>query len=125
MWAPPGVPRPARPPRGPHPPGAGPGPVDHGPGTVVAAPRLLSHEAPQYPERGRQFRREAVVELRVTVDASGKVTRVRAVGTPIGLGFEEAARRAAFTARYLPGLRDGVPVAMDTSLNVVFRLNTK
>ncbi|MGV8041377.1 MAG: TonB family protein [Thermoanaerobaculaceae bacterium] len=90
---------------------------------VVAAPRLLSHETPVYPDRARRFRREAVVELRVTVDASGKVTRVRPVGTPIGLGLEEAARRAAFTARYVPGTRDGEPVETETILTVVFRLD--
>lgn len=119
------VPSEPAPPAAASPGSAAPATDDEADGPMEAAPRLLSHEAPQYPERARQFRREAVVELRITVDASGKVTRVRAVGTPIGLGFEEAARRAAFTARYLPGLRDGVPVAMDTSLNVVFRLNTK
>lgn len=90
---------------------------------VEAAPRLLSHEPPLYPDRGRQFRREAVVRLRVTVDADGKVTRVRPVGTPIGLGFEEAARRAAFTARYVPGTRNGEPVETETILTVVFRLD--
>ncbi|HPC84667.1 MAG TPA: TonB family protein [Thermoanaerobaculaceae bacterium] len=90
---------------------------------VEILPRLLSHEAPVYPERARQFRRQAVVELRVTVDEAGRVVRVRPVGTPIGLGFEEAARRAAFTARYVPGRRNGVPAVMETTLTVVFRLD--
>ncbi|MDI9622558.1 MAG: TonB family protein [Acidobacteriota bacterium] len=88
-------------------------------------PRLIGHELPAYPERARRYRREATVELRLTVDETGKVIRVRPLGPPVGLGFEEAARRAALTASYVPGQRDGVPVTMDTTLAVVFRLDTK
>ena len=70
----------------------------------------------------RRFGREAVVDLRVRVDAAGKVVAVTAVGTPIGLGFDEAARLAAFRAIYAPGTKNGVPVAMETTLTVQFRL---
>lgn len=118
----PATPPPARE-ASPVPPAISPDPTPQAP--VEVAPRLIVHEVPVYPERARRFRREATVELRVTVDETGKVTRVRPIGTPIGLGFEEAARRAAFTALYAPGRRDGVPVTMDTTLNVVFRLDTK
>lgn len=85
-------------------------------------PRLLRHEAPVYPERARQFRREATVEVRVTVDTNGRVIRTQIVGPPLGLGFEEAARRVALSAVYVPGTRAGEPVVMDTTLNVEFRL---
>lgn len=85
-------------------------------------PRLLRHEMAIYPERARQFRREATVEVRVTVDANGRVIRTQILGSPLGLGFEEAARRVALSAVYTPGTRDGKPAVMDTVLAVDFRL---
>lgn len=90
--------------------------------TTELAPQLLRADRPSYPEVARRFGREAVVDLRVRVDATGKVVAVNAIGTPIGLGFDEAARLAAFRAIYAPGTRNGVPVAMDTTLTVQFRL---
>ena len=93
---------------------------------MEVAPQLLRFDRPSYPEVARRFRREAVVDLRVRVDATGKVVAVATVGTPVGLGFDEAARQAAFRAIYAPGTRDGVPVPMDTTLTVQFRLgNTR
>lgn len=88
-------------------------------------PRLLRYDTPVYPERARQFRRQAVVELRVVVDARGAVKRAWPIGTPIGLGFEEAARRAALTAQYVPAMREGTPVEAETTLTVVFRLDSR
>ena len=90
--------------------------------TTEVAPQLLRLERPSYPEVARRFGREAMVDLRVRVDATGKVVAVAAVGPPIGLGFDEAARLAAFRAIYAPGTRNGVPVPMDTTLTVQFRL---
>jgi TonB family protein len=90
--------------------------------TTELAPQLLRCDRPSYPEVARRFGREAVVDLRVRVDATGKVVSVATVGTPIGLGFDEAARLAAFRAIYAPGTRNGVPVPMDTTLTVQFRL---
>ncbi|MCU0294161.1 MAG: TonB family protein [Thermoanaerobaculaceae bacterium] len=90
--------------------------------TTEVAPQLLRFERPSYPEVARRFGREAVVDLRVRVDATGKVVAVTAIGTPIGLGFDEAARLAAFRANYAPGTRNGDPVSMDTTLTVQFRL---
>lgn len=90
--------------------------------TLAFAPQLLRFDRPAYPEMARRFQREAVVDLRVTVSASGKVVAVTPLGPPLGLGFDEAARQAAFRAVYTPGTRNGVPITMETNLSVQFRL---
>ena len=65
-------------------------------------------------------RLQGTAGVRVSVDAEGRVTAVEPVGAPRGLGFDEAARRAALSAVYRPGTRDGVPVAMQTMLEIRF-----
>ena len=86
-------------------------------------PVLLHYERPIYPEAARKLRKEASIELRVTVDVSGRVTEAERVGPPVGFGFEQAARMAAFRAVYRPGTRDGVPAKMATTLVIQFKLS--
>ncbi len=89
----------------------------------VVPPALLNAVQPAYPTMALRARREASVELRVLVDAEGRVRRVETVGPPAGFGFDPAAREAALAGRYRPGTRDGVPVEMETTLVVRFRLD--
>ena len=86
-------------------------------------PVLLRYDPPRYPEVAERMRREAAVELRVWVDANGRVTRVEPVGTPVGFGFDEAAREAARSAVYTPGSVGGRPVQMETTLTIRFTLD--
>jgi TonB family protein len=87
---------------------------------VIRPPQLLRHEPPEYPPIALRRRVEATVELRLSVDAEGRVTAVEPVGAPRGLGFDEAARRAALSAVYRPGTRDGLAVPMQTTLEIRF-----
>ena len=100
------------------PAGAAPSPTVTPP--VIVLPRLVSHAAPVYPPLALQRRIEASVDLRVTVDASGRVTAVEPVGPSRGLGFDEAALAAARSAVYRPGTRNGAPAAMVTTLQIRF-----
>ncbi|MBI4915470.1 MAG: TonB family protein [Acidobacteria bacterium] len=93
------------------------------PEPVVVAPVLRGYDEPVYPATARQLGREAAVELRVMVDEAGTVVRVEPAGPRAGLGFDEAARRAALSARYRPGTRDGVPVPQEVALTIAFRLS--
>lgn len=90
---------------------------------VVVAPVLRGYDEPAYPAAARQLGREAVVELRALVDEAGTVVRVEPAGPRAGLGFDEAARRAALSARYRPGTRDGVPVPQEVALTIAFKLS--
>ena len=93
------------------------------PEPVVVAPVLRGYDEPVYPGTARQLGREAAVELRVLVDETGTVVRVEPAGPRAGLGFDEAARRAALSARYHPGTRDGVPVPQQVALTIAFKLS--
>jgi TonB family protein len=84
---------------------------------VLATPLQLS-----YPRPARQLRREATVDLLLTVEADGTVSAAEPVGPRVGLGFEEAAQQAALRARFTPGMRDGVAQRMQTKLSVRFEL---
>jgi len=92
--------------------------VTVGPG--VKPPELLSTPEVRYPPMARRLGKEAVVEVRLLVDETGKVARAETVGTPFGFGFEEAALDAARKARYRPATKEGVRVKMWTSVKLRF-----
>jgi TonB family protein len=87
---------------------------------VRTPPELVGHDEPVYPLLARRLRVGGTVELRLDIDAGGRVTTVRQSGPPLGYGLDEAARRAALSARYRPALRDGVPVAGEALLQIRF-----
>ena len=86
----------------------------------VTPPDLIAPPEVRYPPMARKLGREAVVEVRVLVDETGKVARAETVGTPLGYGFEDAAIEAARRARYRPATKDGVRVKMWTSVKLRF-----
>jgi TonB family protein len=79
---------------------------------VVTAPSLKSDEGAQYPVQALSegFYGTVEVNLRLAIDASGKVTHAE-VETPVGHGFDEAALDAAQRLVFEPATRDGKPVA--------------
>jgi protein TonB len=85
-------------------------------------PRLVYLPTPEYPRLGLRMQREGTVELQVLVSASGRVLSAEPVGERLGLGFEAAARRAAFNARFEPARRNGEPVEGETRIAIRFRL---
>jgi TonB family protein len=88
-------------------------------------PRLLSRPEPQYPDRARRRQVESDVLLLVLVDENGRVVRaiVKRTDDVARLGFNEAARRAAFRTTFNPASRDGLPGKMWTELPFSFRLH--
>ncbi|HEY6319944.1 MAG TPA: TonB family protein [Thermoanaerobaculia bacterium] len=90
----------------------------------ASPPRLLSRPEPVYPDRARRREVESDVLLLVLVDESGHVIRtiVKRTDDP-GVGFNEAARRAALRATFNPASRDGLPGKMWTELPFSFRLH--
>jgi protein TonB len=75
-----------------------------------------------YPRRARRRGLEGTVVLIVHIDRTGYVDRIQveqSSGHPI---LDEAARSAVATWRFLPALRNGVPVASWTRRSVHFRL---
>jgi eukaryotic-like serine/threonine-protein kinase len=90
----------------------------------ASPPRLLSRPEPEYPDRARRRQVESDVLMLVLVDENGHVIRaiVKRTDDP-GVGFNEAARRAALRATFDPASRDGLPGKMWTELPFSFRLH--
>ena len=81
-------------------------------------PQILSHVEPQFPAlalvpTGR-------VVLRLYIDETGGVDAVAAESADRTGAFEAAAREAFAAARFLPGIRDGVPVKALIRVEVLF-----
>ncbi len=108
--------------------------IDHGPpGNSVApvapvrvAARFVTPETqirPPYPQSKLRSEEEAVLRLRLGIDARGRVTAVEAVG-PADPVFLAAARRHLIAHwRYRPATEDGRPVATSTVITLRFELN--
>ncbi|MEM7480624.1 MAG: TonB family protein [Acidobacteriota bacterium] len=95
--------------------------VRAGPGVV--APKLVSIQKPEYPPIAKRMGVEGEVVLSVLVDENGKVVDTRFVERiDRNVGINEAAVRAARTAKYQPARKDDVVVKMWTTLRLPFRL---
>src|SRR5579864_4316924 len=88
---------------------------------VITPPTLIKDEGAQYPALALSegFYQPIEVALRLTIDASGKVTHAD-VEKPVGHGFDEAAVEAAQRLVFEPAKRDGKPVA-SRGLRFVYR----
>jgi len=106
-------------------PPASPLPATNPGAPAIEPPRLVRAPRPVYPAFARERRRTATVDLRLRVGADGRVLAAEPLGSPAGLGFDEAARAAALAAEYRPGRRDGEPVEMETTLRIRFQLDSR
>jgi protein TonB len=89
-------------------------------GGLMAGSRI-SGLAPLYPQAARAANVEGTVVLQATISKTGIVTNLRAVSGPMLL--RKAALDAVKTWTYHPYLLDGAPVAVQTTVSVVFSLN--
>ncbi|MCK5943173.1 MAG: energy transducer TonB [Planctomycetes bacterium] len=101
-----------------------PQPVEEQPSepAYTSATRADRGGPPAYPEKERRLAREGKVVLRVAVAADGSVSDVRLQTPSRYAGFNRAALKAARGWRFDPATRDGVPVASETDVEVVFVL---
>ncbi|MEM7481527.1 MAG: TonB family protein [Acidobacteriota bacterium] len=90
------------------------------PGAGVTPPKIERLPDPNYPAIARRLNKQAVVEVRLLVDETGRVTEAETVGEEVGYGFEQAALEAARRARYTPAKKNGVRVKMYTNLTMRF-----
>jgi TonB family protein len=81
----------------------------------IVKPRLLESSEPAYPEDADG---DVSVELSVTIGEDGRVSEIRVrTGEP---PFDEAARAAVAAWRFVPAMRDNVPVKARVLLRVSF-----
>lgn len=77
---------------------------------------------PPYPADKLRMQEEATLQLRLTIDANGRVTAVEPIGRA-DPSFLEAARRHILRSwRYKPATVDGVATGSTTVINLSFRL---
>ena len=82
---------------------------------------ILSKPTPTYTAEARTLKIEGEVLLEVEFTATGTI-RVMRVLRGLGHGLDEAATRAVQGVRFKPALRDGEPIDVRTTVNIVFRL---
>jgi TonB family protein len=85
---------------------------------VTKPPKLIQAVAAEYPPAALAAGKQAVVKIRVHIDATGIVSAVDVLA-PVGDGFDEAAVAAAKQYVFEPAEIDGVPapIAVETSIN--------
>ncbi len=91
-------------------------------GAGVKPPKLIRQPTPRFPEQARRLnRRQAKVQIRVLIDETGKVVKAELIGEKQGYGFDNEALNTARRRVYSPATKDGVPVKIWHTLEVVFR----
>ena len=83
--------------------------------------QILSKPTPVYTDEARSMKIEGEVALEVEFMATGEVKVIRIL-RGLGHGLDEAAMRAVKGVRFTPALRDGQPIGIRTTVNIVFQL---
>jgi protein TonB len=86
----------------------------------VMAGRLISRTNPVYPPLARAARVEGTVVLHATISKAGTIDNLNVVSGPATL--RQAALDAVKTWRYRPYLLNNEPVAVETTVNVIFQM---
>jgi TonB family protein len=90
---------------------------------VVTMPKLVHFESAPHPPEALKQGLEGHPVLKLTIDATGKVTAAEVV-EPAGHGFDEAAKEAALKFVYEPATRDGKPIPVQILYRYDFTLKT-
>lgn len=89
-------------------------------------PRFATPESevrPPYPQQKLITGEEAVLRLKLTIDAEGRVIAVEAVGNADPVFLAAARRHILAHWRYQPATQSGRPVASSTIITLQFRLD--
>ncbi len=90
-------------------------------GGGVTNPILVHQVEPEFTDAARKARHQGMVKMNVIVDADGRVHDPRIVSS-LGMGLDEKALDAVKEWRFKPGTKDGRPVPVYATIEVLFRL---
>ena len=93
---------------------------------VRTGPRFATPQSdikPPYPEQKQLAGEEATLRLKLTIDASGRVTAVDPVGNADPAFLAAARKHILAHWRYQPATEDGHPVASSTVITLQFQLD--
>jgi TonB family protein len=94
------------------------------PGNGVTWPRDTYQEKPKYTPDGMRAKIQGIVELEIVVLANGTVGSVRVTKSlDRASGLDDAAVEAAKKWKFIPGTKDGQPVATKVPMQLEFRLH--
>jgi len=99
--------------------GMGGGPYRVGGG--VSAPRAIYDPDPEYSDEARQAKFQGTVVLWAVVGVDGRAKGIRVVRS-LGMGLDEKAIAAVGGWKFEPGRKGGVPVPVQVTIEVSFRL---
>ncbi len=85
----------------------------------VTAPRLIYKEEPEYSETAREAVVDGTVMVSLMVDPDGTPRDLKVI-RPIGFGLDEKAIEAVRRWKFKPGVKDGLPIAVPTKVEVNF-----
>jgi TonB family protein len=88
-------------------------------GNGVSPPAILSRRPPEYPDAAIKLRVDGDVLVHAVIEADGTLSGLR-VHSPVGFGLERKAMDCVREWRFAPGLKDGKPVPVATSIPVLF-----
>jgi protein TonB len=90
--------------------------------SVFVKPRRAKPSKPPYPSTLKAQGLEGDVQVRVSLDTSGKVIQVTILKSSGQEAFDEAARKAALAESFTPATRDGTAVPFTLSYSYRFRI---
>jgi TonB family protein len=90
-------------------------------GGNMTAAKLTNRVAPEYPTVARNEHLQGTVRLHAIVGMDGKIKNLNVIEGYCSLA--EASLKAVRKWRYQPTLVNGQPVEVDTTIDVIFRLN--
>jgi TonB family protein len=95
-----------------------------GTGTITKPPKLIQAMAPEYPPAALAAGKTAKVKVRITIDATGVVTKVDVLER-VGDGFDEAAVAAAMQYVFEPAEIDGKPAQVSVETTIGFTIEQR
>lgn len=104
--------------------GGGFGGGAYAPGNGVTWPKDTHQEKPKYTPDGMRAKIQGMVELEIVVLENGRVGEVRVLKSlDRASGLDDAAVAAAKLWTFIPGMKDGKPVATRVTMQLEFRLH--
>src|SRR5262249_37424185 len=90
-------------------------------GNGVSAPKVVYDPEPQYSQLARQAGEQGTCVLTLIVDAWGSRKTIT-IAKPLGYGWDEQAVSTVETGKFEPGRKNGEPVSVYASVEIVFPL---
>lgn len=85
----------------------------------ISRPILLNSVDPEYTEAAQQANLQGTVVLLVQIDPTGRPSRVDLLQS-LGFGLDEKAIEALKLWRFRPGIKDGKPIMVETTVRSTF-----